>query len=184
MPEPATLVMTRVVRPGRLAAFRAWADEADAAIAGAPGHRGGIRLEQAGGFHHLLHRFASAEQLGHWMRSPDHARMIAVADRHSVGRDQDDAGAQVTFVLPGESSARTWKTWLVTWLAVLPIMLVVSTAIRSLLIQVPQLIQLVLSSLILTGTLTWLVMPRVHRWSRFWQLENAQGELRKEPDAG
>jgi hypothetical protein len=35
---------------------------------------------------------------------------------------------------------------------------------------------------LLTSALTWLILPRVRGWSRFWMMQNERGDLRKEPD--
>lgn len=179
MSEPATFVLSRVVRPGRQADYQLWADAFDRAAAAVPGHRGGVRLEQGGGFHHLLHRFADAEQLDRWRASPPVVALLAAAEHHSVGRAQQAVGAQVGFALPSEAAARKWKAWLVTWLTVLPVLLVVSTIVRRMLPGWPPPAQLIASSPILTGLLTWVILPRVNRWSRFWQVQTAGGRARR-----
>lgn len=182
MPAPATFIASHIVRPGHLDQFRAWAAEFDRAAAQAGGHRGGIRLEQAGGFHHLIHRFATAENLDAWLASPAYRSLREAGEAHAVARAQHEAGDQVGFALPSEASAPKWKAWLVTWLSVLPVILLVSSAIRWLSPDLPPLAQAALSSLILTATLTWLILPRVNRWSRFWQVRNTSGKVRKGSD--
>lgn len=180
----ATLVLSRVVRPGRLDRFRAWADEVDRAAAAEPGHDGGVRLEQAGGFHHLVHRFAGESDLARWQASRAYAALLAAGDAHSVGIAQAETGNQVGFALPGEASARKWKTWAVTLTAVLPMLLVISTAVRWLVPDWPPIAQIAVSSPILTAVLSAIVLPRVNRWSRFWQVQDADGRIAKRPDRG
>lgn len=184
MSLPATLVLSRVVRPGRLDRFRAWAVEVDRAAAAAPGHAGSVRLEQADGFHHLLQRFASDDDLARWRASPTFAALMRAAGDHSVGRTQAETGRQVGFALPSEASAHRWKSWLVTLVAVLPMLLAINTAVRHLLPHWPPLAQLAVSSPILTGVLSTVILPRVNRWSRFWQVQDAAGRVGKTRDRG
>ncbi|WP_375397833.1 hypothetical protein [uncultured Sphingomonas sp.] len=184
MPQFATLVLTRVIRPGRLDRFRGWATDLDRAAAGAPGHDGSVRLEQAGGFHHLLHRFVGADDLARWQASPAYAALMRAGESHSVGRAQAETGDRVSFALPSEATAHKWKTWLVTLVAVLPVLLVISTAVRALLTGWPPIAQTALSSPILTAVLTGLILPRVNRWSRFWQVQDSDGRVGKSRDRG
>ncbi len=184
MPDPATLVVTRIVRPGHLDRFRAWVDDYDAAAAHASGDAGSVRLEQAGGFHHLLHRFASEDDLVGWLASPDHAALIARGRSHAVGRAQRRIGDRVRFDVPSDADAHSWKTWLVTWVAVLPVLLLVSSAIRALLPGLPPIAQTIVSSPFLTAILTFIILPRVNRWSRFWQMQDAAGRVRSAGDGG
>lgn len=184
MPLPATLILTRVVRPGRLDRFRTWAAEVDRAAAVAPGHDGSVRLEQADGFHHLLQRFAGEDDLALWRASPAFTALMEAADDHSVGRTQAETGDQVVFALPSEASAHRWKSWLVTLIAVLPMLLAISTAVRRLLPNWPPIAQIAVSSPILTAVLSTLILPRVNRWSRFWQVQDADGRVGKPRDGG
>lgn len=182
MPAPATFIASHVVRPGHLEPFRAWAAEFDQAAARAAGHAGGVRLEQAGGFHHLIHRFAAPDDLERWLASPAYEQLRDAGEDHAVARTQHKAGDLVGFDLPSEASVPKWKAWLVTWLSVLPVILLVSSAIRWVLPTLPPLAQAALSSLILTATLTWIILPRVNRSSRFWQIQNTSGKVRKGSD--
>ncbi len=184
MPIPVTLVLSRVVRPGRLDRFRAWATDLDRAAAAAPGHDATVRLEQADGFHHLLYRFAAEADLVHWQASPSYDALMQAGDAYSVGRAQADAGRHASFALPSEASARKWKTWVVTLIAVLPVLLAISAAVRRLVPGWPPIAQTALSSPILTAILSAIILPRVNRWSRFWQVQDAAGRIAKSRDSG
>jgi antibiotic biosynthesis monooxygenase (ABM) superfamily enzyme len=69
----------------------------------------------------------------------------------------------------------------VTWLGVVPTLLIVSSVIAWALPDVPRVVQQIISSVLLTSALTWLILPRVRGWSRFWMMQNKRGDLRKEP---
>jgi antibiotic biosynthesis monooxygenase (ABM) superfamily enzyme len=84
----------------------------------------------------------------------------------------------VQFDLPSDASAAKWKRFVTTWLAVFPVLLAISSLTRWLLEDWPPLLQLIPSSLMLTATLQWIILPRIQRWSRFWLLRGADGDLR------
>ena len=184
MTDTATAVISRAVRPGRLDAFRDWADRVDAAAGAQPGFLGLLRLEQSGGLHHLVHRFESRAALDRWEGSPDQRALIEVGHDASVGLHQVKAGERAHFDLPSESGGSKGKTFLVTWLTVLPVLLALSSAVRALFPDLPPLLQTALSSLLLTGMLTTVILPRVQRWSRFWLLQDASGRLKTSGDSG
>lgn len=184
MPAPATLVLTRVVRPGRLDRFRRWAADLDRAAAATRGHDGCVRLEQADGFHHLLYRFASEDDLVRWQASPAYAALIRAGAAHSVGRAQAGTGDAIGFALPSEASAHKWKTWIVTLVAVMPVLLAVSTIVRRLLPDLPPIAQTAISSPILTAILSAVILPHVNRWSRFWQVQDTRGKVGESRDDG
>lgn len=175
----AVSLRTRVVPQARIDEFRDWADAMDASAAASLGHRGSVRLEQGGGLVHLLHQFDDAAARDRWEGSADHARLIADGERFPVERHQYDCGARLRFLVPSESAASKPKMWLATWLTVFPLLLGLSTAARMLLRDWPQPLQLALTSLIMTATLTWIVLPRVNRLLRPWQLSQADGEARR-----
>ena len=116
-----------------------------------------------------------------WSVSTDYMSLAREADHFSVSLDQKDSGATVSFTLPSEAAARKWKTALVTWLGVVPTLLIVSGVIGHALPGLSRVVQQLISSVLLTVTLTWLILPRVRAWSRFWMLRDTDGELRKKP---
>jgi antibiotic biosynthesis monooxygenase (ABM) superfamily enzyme len=81
--------------------------------------------------------------------------------------------------LPSEQAAPKWKTFIATWAAVLPLLLVLNALVG--LLPLPKLVRLPLSSVLLTASLTWFVLPFVRRRVRPWLLADDEG-IRKEPD--
>lgn len=184
MTATATAVISRAVRPGRLDEFRAWADRLDAAVGTQPGFLGLIRLEQSGGLHHLVHRFDSRAALDRWKASPDYHALIEAGRHASVGLHQVKTGERIHLDVPSESGGSKWKLFLVTWVIVLPVLLALSSGIRALFPGLPPLVQTAISSLLLTGALTTVILPRLQRWSRFWLLQDARGKLKTSGDSG
>jgi antibiotic biosynthesis monooxygenase (ABM) superfamily enzyme len=102
---------------------------------------------------------------------------VAIADRFSTALRQLEVGDDVTFDLPSDASASKWKRFLTTWLTVFPVLLVISMLVRTALKDAPLPLQLLPSSLLLTATLQWLILPRLQRYTRFWVLQDGSGRL-------
>jgi len=180
--SPAAFVMSRVMRPGHDAEYDPWARRLLAAAQADACFVAAVRLDQAGGLHHLLLHFAGPDALRRWLDQPAYGELCREAEAFSVGLDQRDDGAVVGFTLPSEVAAKKWRTALVTWLGVVPTLLIVSAVVGWALPGVPRILQQILSSIVLTAALTWLILPRVRGWSRFWMLQDSQGNLRKDAD--
>jgi antibiotic biosynthesis monooxygenase (ABM) superfamily enzyme len=177
--ESATLLTSRLVRIGQEEAFAAWSDRYEAAARGADGYRGLVRLEQPDGLTHFVQRFADDDALQAWERSVVRRALSAEADAISASRDQRHAEGDAAIRLPSEQAAPKWKTFIATWAAVLPLLLVLNALVG--LLPLPKLVRLPLSSVLLTASLTWFVLPFVRRRVRPWLLADDEG-IRKEPD--
>jgi antibiotic biosynthesis monooxygenase (ABM) superfamily enzyme len=174
----ATVAVSRAIKAGREADFDRWADRLDALAHDAPGYMAGLRLGQTQGLQHLVFRFRTRPDAEAWQAGAVYRAHSAKADDFSVGLDQLECGDPVRIELPSDASASKWKRFVTTWIAVFPILLAISTAVRALLKDVPPPLQLIPSSLLLTAALQWIVLPRLQRWSRFWVLKNVKGDLR------
>ena len=181
LPVPAASVISRVMRPGHEEAYGSWVDRVIAAAQVDGGFMSAVRLDQAGGLHHLVLHFEDRLILDRWSTDGAYAALTSEADAFSVGLDQNDSGSVMGFDLPSEVAAKKWKTALVTWLGVVPTLLIVSSVVAWALPDVPRVLQQIVSSVLLTSALTWLILPKVRGWSRFWMMQNEQGDLRKEP---
>ncbi|MBM6577750.1 hypothetical protein KCP91_15310 [Microvirga sp. SRT01] len=180
-PAPAAFVISRVMRPGHEEAYGSWVDRVIAAAHVDGGFMSAVRLDQAGGLHHLVLHFDERRRLERWSEGATYIALASEADAFSVGLDQNDSGSVMGFDLPSEVAAKKWKTALVTWLGVVPTLLIVSSVVAWALPDVPRVLQQIVSSVLLTSALTWLILPKVRGWSRFWMMQNEQGDLRKEP---
>jgi CO/xanthine dehydrogenase Mo-binding subunit len=67
-----------------------------------------------------------------------------------------------------------WKTFLVTWIAVYPILLLISYMLGVVAPDLPRPAELAVGSLLLTSSLTWLVMPRLTTLLRPWLLRGVR----------
>lgn len=79
-----------------------------------------------------------------------------------------EASALAIVVFDGQPTPAKWKTFLLTWIAVYPTLLLIMYALDALVPNLWRPIQLAISSLLLTSSLTWLIMPRLTSLLRPW----------------
>jgi len=182
MHDSATLIESHAVHPARTDRFAGWRSTYLEAIGSAPGHCETTVLEQPSAIHHIVSRFETPAAMQAWTGSEGYRRLTEQRDAFTATLVQHGTGTALCFEVPSEATARKWKRFLVTWCAVLPILLALNTSVRTLLPGLPPLVQLCLTSPILTALLTWVVLPRVQRWSNYWLLQNRHGRLSKHPD--
>lgn len=175
--QTTTVVTSRAIRAGREAEFDRWVDELNRLARAAPGYRAAIRFGQTAGFQHLLFRFDDRDTAQAWQADAALRAHVAIADGYSTALRQSHAGDNVTFELPSDASASKWKRFVTTWLAVFPLLLVINLVTRSSLKGAPLPLQLLPSSLLLTATLQWIILPRLQRHTRFWLLQDSSGRL-------
>jgi antibiotic biosynthesis monooxygenase (ABM) superfamily enzyme len=173
-----TVVVTRVVRPGRETEFDHWAAELDAAAGDCAGHLASVRLHDDQGLNHLVHLFDDQQHLKAWEDSPEREALIARGNELSDVRRTTADGLRSWFTMT--TTSRRWKSFLLTWIAVYPILLVLSSLIKWVAPGLPQPVMLAVSSLTLTTLLTWVVLPWVGRHARPWLFRPARPE-RREP---
>ncbi len=175
--QTATIVTSRAIRAGHEQEFERWVEELYRLARAAPGYRAAIRLGQTAGFQHLLFRFDDSATAEAWHDDPAMRAHVAVADGFSTALRQTGVGDRVAFDLPSDASASRWKRFVTTWLTVFPVLLVVSLTVRTALPDAPLPLQLLPSSLLLTATLQWIILPRLQRYTRFWLLQDGSGRL-------
>jgi antibiotic biosynthesis monooxygenase (ABM) superfamily enzyme len=176
------LIVSRVLAKGAEDDFRAWSERVDRSAAAAPGHRGGLRLEQTGGLFHTLQRFASHDSLEAWRHSGDYARLMREGDRFSTPRIQEVAGAPAVARLPSDGDGPKWKLFLISWLGVLPLVLLFNGLIQLLPLQPPWYMRAVLQSCFLVALMTWLVRPALTRRLKPWAMRDSDGDARVTSD--
>lgn len=175
--QTATIVTSRAIRAGHEEEFEGWVEELNRLALAAPGYRAAIRLGQTAGFQHLLFRFDNQSAADRWQADTALKAHVAAADTFSTALTQTDAGNRVTFELPSDASASKWKRFATTWLTVFPVLLIISFVVRMVVKGAPLPLQLLPSSLLLTATLQWIILPRLQRYTRFWLLQDSSGRL-------
>lgn len=173
---PVTVLVSRVVKPGREPAFTAWAEGISREAVRFPGHRGVnvIRTGAADGRQFvLLFSFARPEDLQAWERSETRRHWLQRVDDLVEGQAHVQAltGLETWFSLPGEPRARPparYKMAVVTELAIFPLLALLSVSVTPLLATTPLLLRLLVTSAVLVLAMTYLVMPAMARLFRRW----------------
>lgn len=173
-----TLINSRVVAARREDAFRAWAERLGAAAEAHPGFAGALRIVQTGGIFHLAHRFESAEALRAWETSSARRRLDEEAHAFSTPRREVVEGDLPWVQLPSEADAPKWKRFLMTWAAALPVALAMSALFAALGDPLPALAQAAITSLVLVGAMTFVIIPRLSRWLQPWVMRDGDGRAR------
>jgi uncharacterized protein len=179
--DAVTVVVTRVVRPGKEEEFAAWAEEIDTTTRRFPGFLAAIRLHDDQGLNHLVYQFDTPAHLHQWEISEERRRLVERAEPLSEARHTSAGGRDNWFTVPGGKSTPRWKTFLITWAGVYPTLLIISTALKLALPSLPQPLALAVSSATLTAILTWVLLPRITRRARPWLLRDAQPRRTTKP---
>ena len=143
---PATVVITRVIRPGHRDDYERWLVRMIAAAAQFPNNLGAVVLTpEPGGpdVFRLVHRFADEASLRAWEDSSTRRRLSSEADAFSTARRQAATGMETWFTIreaPAPTPPKKWKMTLVTFVVVYAI--------------------------------TWVIIPREQAWlPRSWSFE-------------
>lgn len=181
--DPAIIVSTRVIAAGRQDDFDAWLDRLRAALREeVPDADAPVLLEQAGGIVHLLIRFAGRADRDAWLASARCRALESEANRFSIHRRGVGGGERPRVTLPSDASAPKWKRALMTWSMVFPLLLALSYLTQAVIGSWPRPLTLGLSSAVMTGLLTWVILPWITRRLRIWSMTADDGRVRA-PDA-
>ncbi|MBZ9712604.1 antibiotic biosynthesis monooxygenase [Deinococcus multiflagellatus] len=177
--DPTSLVIRRRIRPGQEAAYEALLTEANALLAGIPGHRGTGVIRPAPGEHEytLVARFDSLTSAAAWELSPERAAWLArvtpLVDEQLSFEKQP--GLDFWFTPPAAPSLRQpprWKMALLTLAALYPVSLgtgwLFGTALAPWLGHWPTPLHVLPQMVVVVLSMTYLVMPAVTRWAAGW----------------
>lgn len=171
---PATLVISRRVKPGGEAAFEAWARELQTATRGFPGYLGVGVLRPAPPQREYVFvmRFASrdaarawdAELRREWLpRAPAEVFEADADVRH-------EEGVEFWFAAPearGPDQPVRWRMAVILTVVVAGLIMALSPVIR-LMATWPLPLRALAVGTIQVALMTWVVMPRVTRWLGWW----------------
>jgi antibiotic biosynthesis monooxygenase (ABM) superfamily enzyme len=118
-----------------------------------------------------VYQFDSPEHLRAWEESDERHDLLARGRGLSDERRVTAGGSTTWFDVPSGNAPPSWKRFVLTWVAVYPTLLVISTLVG--LAKLPQALALAVSSFALTALLTWLILPWVTRRARRWLFRGA-----------
>ncbi len=170
---PVTAVFTWEVLPGHEAEIEEWAHGITAAGSRYPGHLGATWLRPGPGSreYHTVLKFSDQTRFRAWMDSPERADWIHRAERFSRARRTELTGLETWFTLPGRparSAPPRWKMFLVTAASAYPVSLLLTVLLFPRLGFLPMVVRPAISTVLLVGVLTWVVLPRVTRFLEGW----------------
>lgn len=169
-----TIVVTRVVKPGREAEYEAWLRGVARVAHEFPGHQGITVLRPRPGARDftLIYRFDTVEHLRAWEQSPVRAEWIARAAALAEHTDvQRLTGMEAWFALPGGGGVLPpprWKMALVTWLVAFPLIQLLNATLGALLHGWPPLLRGAAVGAAMVLAMTFGAMPAVTRLLRGW----------------
>jgi hypothetical protein len=174
------VLVEREVAPGHERDFERWIDELLRAAARFPGFLGGgvLRPTALGQPWHIVYRFADPAQQQRWETSTERARLLAAGDDLMSERAvRRVSGLETWFAMPGRTAPAPprWKMAVVTVLAVFPLALLINALLLPHLAMLPLALRVLVFTLILTPTMTWVVMPRLTRLLGGWLYPSGPG---------
>lgn len=165
---PVTTVVHRRIRPGLEQEFETWLGGVIRAASLLPGHEGAVVLRPAPREVMLVFRYATQKHLDAWIASKDRAEWLARGAELTDGAAvvQTQTGLETWFTLPGapaQMAPPRWKMALLTWLALSPVILVISAIFEPVLHTWPEVPRVYAGAGLSVLMMTWMVMPLVTR---------------------
>jgi antibiotic biosynthesis monooxygenase (ABM) superfamily enzyme len=103
---------------------------------------------------------------------------MSEGDQFSTPRVQEVPGPQAVVRLPSDGDGPKWKLFLISWVGVLPLVLLFNGAVQLLPQQPPWYLRALLQSCFLVALMTWLVRPMVSRRLKPWAMRDSDGDAR------
>lgn len=172
--DPAVAVFVRVAWPGREREYEALARRMVNASARFPGQLAATMLHEAdSSTYTVVYSFTDHSALGAWLASPERRRLVAQADAISQAhrRVPSLTGLETWFTLPHRPTVKPppkWKMWLVSLLAIYPLVVAFQLTLVPEIRTWPLLLRSALLPLTLLTLMTFVVMPVVTRLVQPW----------------
>lgn len=173
-----TVLITRRVKAGHVAAFEHASADMTLEASAFPGYLGGqlVRPDAEGGgdpgLYHVVFAFDTAEHLQGWQQSPTRSLALAAIALHIEGQTlRQVSGLGHWFaapVGPKQNPPPRWKVAVVTWLGICPTVYVLFLAVAPFLADWPLLPRVMVITALVVLVMTWLVAPRLTTWLKLF----------------
>jgi antibiotic biosynthesis monooxygenase (ABM) superfamily enzyme len=178
----AAFVVTHTVKPGVEQRYEEWTREILDAVSRYPGYLGRevFRPAQGNRKYTIIVRFDTDEHLKGWADSDARKEFISQAGDMLEKGDQNEVrtGIDFWFTPEGTRPPKAWKQFLLTASAVYPLSLILPRLLAPLYRAAPPLghplISALLMAALLTGLLTFVIMPRYTRLVRRWLYKESE----------
>lgn len=176
--KPVTVVVSRKVKPGCEQAYEEWMHGVIQVSSQYEGHLGANVFRPTDDEHPdyvLIFSFDSQENLDKWNRSDDRREWLAkMAPLVATStKPQILTGLENWFTLPAHAHAPVpppprFKMAIVTWIAIYPLINILSSLLGPYLAPLPRLLQTAVMSVLMISLMTYVVMPRLTRLFASW----------------
>jgi uncharacterized protein len=175
---PVTVVISRVVRPGREADYASWVRGVGRVLAGFDGAEAYTVLPP--GVHHtgaewiIVLRFRDPDAVRRWRRSEERQRWLAQLDDLTIdaGAWEEQTGLETWFTLTDRPTPTgpppRWKQATLTTIGLVPLLLVADLLLGGVTGGWPGWLRTVLVTPVLVALMTWAIMPTITRASYRW----------------
>ncbi len=121
----------------------------------------------------IIFKFDRLSNLRNWETSPERKQWFDIAEPLTVSPPQIQiiSGLETWFTLPGRPSITPpprYKMVLVTWLAVFPLITIISATLQELLVMLPLVLRVAIVTAIAVPTMTYLLMPQMTKLFAVW----------------
>ena len=179
MTEPITIAITRRVDPERSAEVGAWELAGQDLLRGRAGYLGSgwVRAGAESSDWHMLYRFADAESLAEWERSPERAWWVGSAQGLvEEAREERRTGIEGWFDEPTSVEVLSaippapprWKQMVSIFIVFYPLSLGTNALANWLIPEWPIWLRVFAAVLVVTPIMTYFAMPLVTRALRPW----------------
>jgi antibiotic biosynthesis monooxygenase (ABM) superfamily enzyme len=161
--EPATLLYSWEVQPGKEQAFMDWVHGVTEAASRWPGYLGNTTLkpQNNNGLFHSVVRFDNHEHAEAWLNSPERQEWVNKLKGIARVSLTKTSGLETWFELPGNknNAPPRWKMVVVTFIAVYPLSLLLNDFVSPHLTHTPLPVRSLVFPLVLPVVLTYFFMP-------------------------
>ncbi|WP_221794165.1 antibiotic biosynthesis monooxygenase [Oceanobacter mangrovi] len=174
--DSVAVQVSRSVKPGCEAEFEALCSQLTEAASQFAGYLGANLFRPGEGSpadYRIVFRFADVTALDAWEQSPQRAGILQAIEPLLAAPSQRQrlSGIALWFDLPDAPAHPTpprYKMTLVSWLALYPIVTLVFLLFGDWLQLLPLLLRTLLVTALVIFLMTYVAMPRLTRWFRFW----------------
>lgn len=173
-PSAVTVLVTRRIKPGRETEFEHLMNNMVLVANEFPGHLGGQMVQPSTdepGLYHVVFAFDSNENLQNWQSSPARSLGLAAIDPMTEGPAQTrQMIGMAHWFMTGQNHLPPprWKVAIVTWMGIVPTVLMLFIVLGDLLAPWPLVPRVMVLTMLVVITMTWVVAPQVTRWLKPW----------------
>jgi antibiotic biosynthesis monooxygenase (ABM) superfamily enzyme len=182
--KPITVSITRTVAPDRAREVAAWARAGQDLLSANPGYLGSgwVRPDPTSPEWHMLYRFADAESLDRWEKSPEREWWVASAlgmvqhspeERRTGIEGWFDEPTSVEVIAAPSAAPPRWKQMVSIFIVFYPLSLLGNWLLSPLTGAWPLPFRVLVLVLIVTPIMTYIALPAVTRALRPWLTRKA-----------